>query len=439
MVKTTQRRFNRVQPLALATLILTILATTKGPLYHLRVQFSSVPLQGDFIDDRLVQGAFLALYGGLAAVAWPARHRVIERATPLLVTQAVFLLVLLLSALWSIGPGRTVEQAVMLIAGTLAFALAAGHFSERQMLFGFWFAMQVGIALSLFARWQQWVLSVDARGNLVGIYFNRNSLGAVATAGVLTTLALLYVRGSDRRRPEPGVIPVSRVEIAAIGIVGILNAAVWWWSNSLTPAMALVLGIWAGGLVLTATAPGRYLATRSGIAAALGVLTLLVLIASVVARSLFVVLIGRSPTYTGRTLIWAEVVEAWSRRPIGGYGFMAAWFDSDLRAGLISRGRDVYEAHSGYLEVLLGAGIIGVLALSAILIVAVAAIALRVRARPDPIAIWFVAATTFTLSANLGETYIGANLFIWMLFIVVTIQARLSTAAKSDGTGVNGH
>lgn len=418
----------------MAMLILTILATTKGPLYHLRVQFSSVPLGGDFIDDRLVQAAFLALYGGLIAVAWPARHRVIERATPLLMTQAMFLLVLLLSAFWSIAPGRTVEQVVMLIAGTSAFALAAGHFSGRQMLFGFWFAMQLGMALSLFARWQQWVLSVDQRGNLVGVYFNRNSLGAVATAGVLTTIALLYVRGSDRRRPEPGVMPVSRAEIAAIGIAGILNAAVWWWSNSLTPAMALLLAIWAGGLAATAMASGRYRALRRSAASVLGVLTLIALVASVAARSLFAGLIGRSPTYTGRTLIWAEVIEAWQRRPFGGYGFMAAWFDPDLRAGLVARGRDVYEAHSGYLEVLVGAGVIGALALGAVLLASIASIASALRTRPGPITIWFVAAATYSLSANLGETYIGANLFIWMLFVVVTIQARLSTPLDDEPT-----
>jgi O-antigen ligase len=162
-----------------------------------------------------------------------------------------------------------------------------------------------------------------------------------------------------------------------------------------------------------------------GLAAGSGI----VVIVAVATRAWVTELLGRSPTFSGRTEIWAELIEAWQRRPIGGFGWMAVWFDPTLRAALVERRRDVYEAHSGYLEVLVGAGAVGAVALVAVIVVAVMGAVGRVRSSSspgrDPIALWCVMAMSFVLAANLGETYVGANLMVWSVFVMITAQSRM--------------
>jgi O-antigen ligase len=64
-------------------------------------------------------------------------------------------------------------------------------------------------------------------------------------------------------------------------------------------------------------------------------------------------LLGRDETLTGRTEVWSAVMHAMNERPLLGYGFGSFWTDAR---------RDLYEiptAHSGYLDILLELGEVG--------------------------------------------------------------------------------
>lgn len=75
--------------------------------------------------------------------------------------------------------------------------------------------------------------------------------------------------------------------------------------------------------------------------------------------------LGRSETLTGRTEIWATLRPFVERRPILGYGFGGFWTQTtqDVVYG-------VNEAHSGYLNVTLGLGVVGLM-LTAIFLLSV--------------------------------------------------------------------
>ncbi len=74
--------------------------------------------------------------------------------------------------------------------------------------------------------------------------------------------------------------------------------------------------------------------------------------------------LGRDLTLTGRTAIWAGIIQSISKRPILGYGFYAFWQGlNGESAKLILANHWVFGyAHNGMLEILLQLGIVGLAA-----------------------------------------------------------------------------
>jgi exopolysaccharide production protein ExoQ len=71
---------------------------------------------------------------------------------------------------------------------------------------------------------------------------------------------------------------------------------------------------------------------------------------------------GRTATLTDRTLIWAVLLPIAMQRPILGHGFGGFWVTGK------SSYFDVLEAHSGYLDMLIGLGFMGLLLISIFLL-----------------------------------------------------------------------
>jgi O-antigen ligase len=98
------------------------------------------------------------------------------------------------------------------------------------------------------------------------------------------------------------------------------------------------------------------------------VLVLIVLGVSVLAFAAFlafsddlVTVVGRDTTFTGRTYIWPIVLDAVWQRPLLGFGYYAA--TADFIRPLLLGGVGAADAHNGYLDVLLGTGIVGLVSL----------------------------------------------------------------------------
>jgi len=72
--------------------------------------------------------------------------------------------------------------------------------------------------------------------------------------------------------------------------------------------------------------------------------------------------LGRDATLTGRTEIWADLLPVALQRPWAGHGFGGFW---TTKARVIF---DISEAHSGYLDILLGLGFIGLVLFSMFLV-----------------------------------------------------------------------
>lgn len=82
--------------------------------------------------------------------------------------------------------------------------------------------------------------------------------------------------------------------------------------------------------------------------------------------------IGKDPTLTDRTDLWADLYQMGMKNPILGRGYMSFWTDSNLQA-LIDMGWTwgPEQAHSGYLETFLHLGLVGLLLTVVIILTAI--------------------------------------------------------------------
>ena len=419
-------------PFEHAFVVVALLAFTLGPVYQLRVRYAGPLTVPDLIDDQFVQAVFAGLYGiTIALVA--RRAQMLTRATALVFGSGIFSMVVLVSTFWSHDRGRTLAQAVLL-AGTSTFGLYLGvRFPVRSQIRMIFVAMQLGALMSVVAILRHWTAARDIHGAWAGIYFNRNSLGPVAIVGFMAGSWLVVDQCADRRRSSVGWTVAAVVGAA-------LDVRLEWGSRSLTPLLGL------GGACGTAvTAFALALLVRSRRLRQPVANGLLVGLAALVAAAFalgwqrFSLAIGRSSTLESRTPLWHLVLDTWRVHPVRGIGWMSAWTDAAFQDKVRTVANvPLPSAHNGYLEVLLGTGIVGVLALAGVLVPI-----LRRTWRVDPsitnlMALWPLALVAYCLTVNLMESFIGANLLVWVLLLAAgsTAHAARSTLAlplESDG------
>jgi O-antigen ligase len=136
-------------------------------------------------------------------------------------------------------------------------------------------------------------------------------------------------------------------------------------STSKTSLVALIIGLAGLAFVL--------LVRRGGAVAVLGVYGAVVgaigLGAAIwLTPDVFLNLLGKDATLTGRTKIWAAVIHAIQLRPWLGYGYGAVWTETDLWGPLNKimheAGFKPEHAHNSWLEQWLGMGLFGLIAWS---------------------------------------------------------------------------
>lgn len=386
---------------------LLVLVGMRGLIYRVRLQFGDVA--GSLLDDRPTQVIFYAVYVLVIAMAARSWRQVCH---PNILPLAGVVMVLLASTAWSIEWGRTLNQSLLMLLGTIATALVAIRLRPLEVVVSSVAATQVALWWSVFAAWRDWDFSTDRRGYLAGIFYNRNSLGLVAAFGFISAVALAWLL----RRSAAGIV---------VSLIAALVAAlVWWRTNATTPLVAALTALGIGGLVLW---DNRAMVRHRASAWAARVVVLMAAVAGSIFRGTMADWFGRDSTFTGRTSTWHLVIDTWGRHPLQGFGFFAGWFDERLRRGLVGIGFNHWEAHNGYLEVLLGAGLLGAAMLAWFLIELVRGVWLHRFGDSGP---WFAGLLVFVLVMNVGETAIGANRLVWTMAVALFVATRSPRAER---------
>jgi exopolysaccharide production protein ExoQ len=131
-------------------------------------------------------------------------------------------------------------------------------------------------------------------------------------------------------------------------------------------------------------------------------------------------LLGRDPTLTGRTEIWAALLDA-KTNPLWGVGYESFWLGERLfaiwrRTGLTG----LNEAHNGYLETYLNLGLIGLCLLGALIIASYQTIFRWLSVSPQ-LASLSMALWTIALLYNFTESAFK-NSLVWFMFLLFAIS-----------------
>lgn len=224
---------------------------------------------------------------------------------------ALFPVVCLGSSLWSQVPAASLEYGAQLV---MTFAIAGWlgwRYSLTLILGAVAWVITASVLLSLL-HWATgifpWPVYTSA-GGLGGLYLHKNMLGQKALlCGIALVTVLTLRRGEGRGAVGP---PALALVLAAAALV---------LSQSMTSVLLFPLTLLACLLINRRRVPAP-LFVPVVVALALGPVTLAVLGADPVALILGAV--GKSPSLTGRTDLWAVGLEVIADHPLLGLGYAA--------------------------------------------------------------------------------------------------------------------
>ena len=314
---------------------------------------------------------------------------------------------------------------------SLALAMTAGaglyvgsRFSSRQLVVLVWAAMQGGVLLSYLAVKQNWTEALDGDGNWTGIYFNRNSLGPVAMLGLITGCAVAVSLWRTKS------VRYGRHLMAIVGVLVILDLVVYVRSGSSTSIGAAVVATLACVVWIVigrwhhATGAPMNVIRRVVYPTFVG-LVLMFAWVGFRYQSSIIGWFGKADFFNGRSALWHYSWSGFLDRPFIGWGWRAAWSTPEfLKRDLWWTTAGASWSHNGFLEVLLGGGIVGGLLFAGYVLWAGERTIATVVSIPSES--WRVAMAMFVLIACTQEVFIIGNHFLWLLLVAVLTPQNLN-------------
>jgi exopolysaccharide production protein ExoQ len=146
-------------------------------------------------------------------------------------------------------------------------------------------------------------------------------------------------------------------------------------------------------------------------------------------------LLGRDATLTGRTELWDLLLAAVGERPWLGYGYGAFWeTTATSRAIWESIQWNPGSAHNGYVELLLGLGVVGpIVIMCSVLVSLKTAVVALIKGRFLE-AKWSILVTLALLVQDFNEsTILQQNEILWVFYLTGAIYAhRAAQDARTE-------
>jgi len=322
------------------------------------------------------------------------------------------------STLWSVSPDQTSRRAVAVVLTTLCGVAIGARWRWAALaetlaaVFGLLAigSLFVGLFLPSIGRMEN-----TFPGSWRGLWLEKNTFGGEMA------FALLLFAAAGVLRPERRRLWFS---LALVALAMILA------STSKTSLVATTLGFAVFGLVL--------LVRRGGSIAVLAcwgaVLALIALAATVLlSPDIFLNLLGKDATLTGRTKIWAAVMRQIQERPLLGYGYGAVWTE-DTGWGPLAwivkeAGFRPVHAHNSWLEQWLGMGLWGLGAWSLYYAMTMIRATLAMfRSSGALVALPFL--VVYTLTTLTESVAVSYNDLRWVIFVAFSIRLAMPDREK---------
>jgi exopolysaccharide production protein ExoQ len=250
---------------------------------------------------------------------------------------------LLLTALWSTDPGATVREGVVylfIVVGAIGIAGSLDADEFMDLLGRTCFLAAIASLVLLVVSPGNALMEYS--GDFIGVFSHKNFLGQVMVTGALASLHALRLGGRRRARNIFMLLTFAGMAFAS-------KSATSWLTIFIFCCVDGIIALWRKGGVAQLVG---------------GILTIVLmpaLIFAVADPDPILDLIGKDPSLTGRTDIWAYVIDNISVKPLLGWGYFGFWLVSNPAAMDIAEaeGWFVPQAHNGLLEMLLNIGIVG--------------------------------------------------------------------------------
>lgn len=372
-------------------------------------------LEKDTAIVRLIYTITYAVFLGLLVLRWKRVLYLLSR------DKFISLLVglALISCLWSADFSTTLNRFIALF-GTTTFGLyLASRYSLREQIQLLAKAFWLGILFSLL-----FAIAIPSVGTMCshegawrGVYSHKNSLGKLMVLSVITFLLLLM--HSTRFRIQ-----------LWLGLSGSFLLLILSTSKS-----SLVTAI----TILMLLPVYRSLRLQDKILApvflSISILlsgTLVLLLSN--AESIFAAL-GKDPTLTGRTELWAHSLKMIQQRIFLGYGFQSFWQGYASPAAHVWRtiGWEPPNAHNGLIELAIDLGLLGILIFLAGFVTNLVRAFIWVRVSRMSEGLWPLIYLTFIFLINITESSLfQRNNIYWVLYVALTLTILTPPKKESD-------
>lgn len=298
--------------------------------------------QADTRSSVVLSVTYALIYAGCALFAVLYYKRVLAAMRVSWPLMALAILAII-STSWSIDPAVTLRRSVVLLGSTVYGIYLGSRYSttEFQKVLIQSFLLLLAGSVAALAVLPAYVVDPSHTSAFRGLTQHKNLFGEYM--GIFLLLAISY-------RPKQG--PVAKAGLILLG-AGMLVASQ---SGTSVLSAAATIAVLPVLLLLRFTVKQR-------VPLAAGALALLGAAAFFGSQQITALLdlLGKDRTLTGRSVIWEMVLAAISRKLWLGYGFDAFWqgLKGDSLMIVVSAGWLVPHSHNGYLEALLGLGVVG--------------------------------------------------------------------------------
>jgi exopolysaccharide production protein ExoQ len=336
----------------------------------------------------------------------------------------VYMLIVIISALWSIHPDVSLRRgAAYIITMFVAFYISVRFcIDDRMKVLSWSFAVSaIGSILFVVAFPQYGIMegeddTGDLNGNWRGVFPHKNQFGFVMAAAIVTELYLIAL-GNGR----------AGLRLLTLSIYFVLLIL-----SKSTTAFIISLIYLAGAFIYLIWKRNKEISYVISILIVFVIFLLLGLLS--IDRDLVFGLIGKDATLTGRTGLWSVVIELIEQRPLVGWGYRAMWQVDDATTKMVddlTGNWGVTSAHNGFLEITLELGLLGLFIILAIIGIAFWRGLRCCMTGTLPLG-WF-SLMVFIGVILAGQTIetIGQNQVIeWVIFNVLSFSCEQSLASK---------
>lgn len=298
----------------------------------------------------------------------------------------------MLSVVWSDNPLTSVVNSLRLAVNLLlVFYLferySANDIQKLTMLVGCVAAAGSIFMVFAFPQYGLQTRGYYALGAWEGIFGQKNICGLEM---LILLLPAFFVKMTGNYSKIIRVLYI----VVVLGIIAMTRSAGAWILTCLCLAFVALLKV-------TSRMPRREAAIVSIVTLALVALIGMIALAN---YNSFMFAMNKDPTMTGRTVLWAGLVRVAQKRPFTGYGFMAFW------QGLSGESRNLAlqlnwlglsDSESGFLELWLELGIVGILLYGFVLVSSMKDAVFCIMRGPSAAAMWYILIVFYVIISNI--------------------------------------